>query len=73
MDLSPSDISKLICLAGKIDSKEDIIYETLPEDLLTGEWIEDEHQDFYVYALTYDKEVIIELLADFKAGVWPEQ
>lgn len=72
-DLSPSDISKLICLAGKIDAKEDIIYETLPEELLTGEWIEDEHQGYHVYALTYDKEVITELLADFQAGEWPEQ
>ncbi len=72
-DLSPSDISKLICLAGKIDPKEDIIYETLPEDLLTGEWIKDEYQGYQVYALTYDKEVITELLADFQTGVWPEQ
>jgi len=72
-DLSPSDISKLICLAGMMDAKEDIIYETLPEDLLTGEWIEDEHQGYHVYALTYDKEVISQLLADFQAGTWPEQ
>ena len=72
-DLSPSDISKLICLAGMMDAKEDIIYETLPDDLLTGEWIEDEHLGYYVYALTYDKEVITELLADFQAGTWPEQ
>jgi len=72
-DLSPSDISKLICLAGKIDPKEDIIYETLPEDLLTGEWIEDEYQGYYVYALTYDKEVISQLLADFQMGIRPGQ
>ena len=72
-DLSPSDISKLICLVGMMDAKEDIIYEALPEDLLTGEWIEDEHQGYHVYALTYDKEVITELLADFQAGEWPEQ
>ena len=72
-DLSPSDISKVICLAGKIDYKEDIIYETLPEDLLTGEWVLDEYQGYKVYALTYDEEVISELLASFQAGLWPEQ
>lgn len=72
-DFSPSDISKMICLVAMIDPQEDIIYQPIPEDLLVGEWVMDEYQGYQVYALTYDKEVITELLANFQAGVWPEQ
>jgi len=72
-DFSPSDISMLTCLAAKIDPKKDIVYQSIPDDLLQGEWVLDEYQEDLVYALTYDKEVIIEMLADFQAGIRPEQ
>jgi hypothetical protein len=58
----------LTCLAAMIDPQEDIVYQSIPEDLLVGAWVLDESQDFQVYALTYDKEIISELLADFQAG-----
>ena len=67
-DFSPSDISMLTCLAAMIDPQEDIVYQSIPEDLLVGAWVLDESQDLQVYALTYDKEIISELLADFQAG-----
>jgi LCP family protein required for cell wall assembly len=72
-DFSPSDISMLTCLAAKIDPQKDIVYQSIPDDLLLGEWVLDEYQGYQVYALTYDKEVITKLLADFQAGTWPEQ
>ena len=71
-DFSPSDITMITCLVAMIDPKEDIIYRSIPEDLLLGAWVLDEYQGYQVYALTYDKEVITELLAAFQAGLWTE-
>ncbi len=72
-DFSPSDISMLTCLTAKIDPQKDIVYQSIPDDLLLGEWVLDEYQGYQVYALTYDKEVIFKLLADFQAGIRPEK
>ena len=73
-DLSPADISQMICLAALIDTKEDIIYETLitsQEETQASKWILDEYQGFQVYAIVLDNEALYQRLADFQAGVWP--
>ncbi len=72
-DFSPSDISQITCLLAMIDSKEDIVYQPIPEDLLVGAWVMDDFQGYQVYALTYDKEVISDLLAKFQVGEWLEE
>lgn len=35
-DLSPSDVSKLLCLAEKVDPREDVVYKPIPEDMTEG-------------------------------------
>lgn len=72
-DFSPSDISQMTCLLAMIDPKEDIIYQAIPEDLLVGAWVMDDFQGYEVYALTYDQEVISDLLAKFQVGEWLEE
>jgi LCP family protein required for cell wall assembly len=72
-DLSPDQISQLICLAGMIDQKEDINFYTLPEDLVSEERIYDSAREIYTYALTGDEEQIREFLEAFQRGDWPEE
>jgi len=75
-DFSASDIGKMACLGALIDPKEDIIFETVipvEEEANIGQWVMDEYQGYQVYALFYDKAVLTQRLADFQAGIWPEQ
>jgi LCP family protein required for cell wall assembly len=70
-DLSPSDVSKLICLAEKVDPREDVAYEAVPDSMTEGEWIMDEYQGYKVNALTYEEEEMRELFSNFQKGLWP--
>ncbi len=73
-DLSPADISQMICLAAVIDTKEDIIYETLitgEEETSSSRWIQDEYQGFQVFAIVMDNEILQQRLTDFQSGIWP--
>jgi len=75
-DFSAADVSKFACLAAKIDPREDIFYETVipvEEEGSLGQWVTDDYAARQVYALIYDKDVITQRLADFQAGLWPEQ
>ena len=75
-DVSAADVSQMICLAAMIDPKEDIIFETLipvEEEANIGQWVMDDYAGYQVYALIYDMDVISQRLADFQAGIWPEQ
>ncbi len=75
-DFSAADIGKMACLGALIDPKEDLIFETVipvEEEANIGQWVMDEYQGYQVYALFYDKAVLTQRLADFQAGIWPEQ
>lgn len=75
-DFSAADVSKMACMAALIDPKEDIIFDNVipvEEEAQIGQWIEDEYLGYKVYALSYDREVLTQKLADFQAGIWPEQ
>lgn len=75
-DVSAADVSQVICMASMIDAQEDIIFETLipvEEEANIGQWVMDDYAGYQVYALIYDKDVITQRLADFQAGIWPEQ
>jgi len=75
-DFSAADVTKMACMAALIDPKEDIIYDNVipvEEEAQIGKWIQDEYQGYKVYALFYDREVLTQKLADFQAGIWPEQ
>lgn len=71
MDFSPSDISKLLCLASKIDLQEDVIFLNFPKELVDEERLYDEVHNYDAYALTYDLEDLRVLLAKFQLGIWP--
>jgi LCP family protein required for cell wall assembly len=67
-DLSPSEISKLICLAEKVDPDKDISFQEIPQPLMKGAWIRDDHLGYIAYALTYDPQEIQRFMADFEDG-----
>ena len=71
MDLTPNEISKLICLVSRIDRQEDIVFAEFPRDLLQEERVYDEVQDGEMYVLIPDHDDVVGLLADFQAGRWP--
>jgi LCP family protein required for cell wall assembly len=70
-DLSPADISKLICLAGMLEHKEDIDFITLPSDLVEQQRVYDPGSNTNTAALVGDDGQIRQLLSDFQLGVWP--
>ena len=70
-DLSPSQISQLVCLAGRIDQNQDIAFETLPQDMVEQKMIFDEARGINTSALEGDTERISELLSQLQAGTWP--
>jgi LCP family protein required for cell wall assembly len=70
-DLSPDDISQLICLAGMIDYQEDIQFVTLPEELMDEQFVYDDYRDINTAALIGDEVKIRELLLEFQQGIWP--
>ncbi|NOQ39247.1 MAG: hypothetical protein GQ562_02935 [Anaerolineales bacterium] len=70
-DLSPDQISQLICLAGKIDYKQDVFFETLPEALMNQTMVYDPVRNINTSALVGDTAGIRSLIEDFQAGIWP--
>jgi LCP family protein required for cell wall assembly len=71
MDFSPNEISKLLCLAARIDLQEDVTYLNFPQDLVSEGRIYDEVHGYDAYALSYDQEEVRVLLAKFQLGIWP--
>jgi LCP family protein required for cell wall assembly len=71
MDLTPNEISKLICLVSRIDREEDIQFVSFPRQLLKEERVYDQVQQGEMYVLIPDHDELVGLLADFQAGRWP--
>lgn len=71
LDLSPAEISQLLCLASKIDKEEDVSFATLPETLLTPQRVKDDVRGVSTFAFLPDEEGITNLLIDFQQGLWP--
>jgi LCP family protein required for cell wall assembly len=70
-DLSPAEISQLICLAGMLDSQEDLTFATLPEEMLEEKLMFDPARNVNTYALVGDNQLLAELLLEFDQGLWP--
>ena len=70
-DLSPDQISQLVCLAAKIDYKEDVSFVTLPETLMTETMVFDPTRNINTFALLGDTINIRSLLEYYQAGIWP--
>ncbi len=71
-DLSPEEITQLICLVGMIDYQEDIVFPSLPVDLLVEQTVYDTVLETNTAALVGDEEQIRSLLIDFQNGTWPQ-
>ena len=70
-DLSPADISQLVCLAGMLDYEQDIKYLSLPEDSMLEQMVFDPARGINTAALIVDKERIFQLITEFQLGTMP--
>ncbi len=75
-DFSTGDITQMACLAVHIDPGEDLVFENIvPTELIdaAGQFVWDDFREESVFALVVDKELIIQRLTEFQAGIWPPQ
>jgi LCP family protein required for cell wall assembly len=70
-DLSPAEISQLVCLAGMLDFQEDIIFSSVPGDMMTEQMVYDSVRAINTAALVGDEGRIRDLFSDFQSGIWP--
>lgn len=70
-DLSPAEISQLVCLAGMLDYQEDLTFVTLPEELMDEQMVFDTTRGLNTAALVGDNDRIRQLLSDFDQRLWP--
>ena len=70
-DLSPADISQLICLAAMLDYQEDIHFVTIPTELMLEQMVYDPARGINTAALVGDEGKIRDLISEYKQGIWP--
>ena len=70
-DLSPADISQLVCLAAMLDYQEDLQFETVPTDFMEEQMVYDPARGINTAALVGDETKIRNLIADYLRGIWP--
>jgi LCP family protein required for cell wall assembly len=70
-DLSPAEISQLVCLVGMLDFQEDINFSSIPQDLMTEQMVYDPIRAINTAALLGDEEKIRDVIRDFQLGIWP--
>lgn len=70
-DLSPADISQLICLAAMLDYEEDIHFETVPTEFMEEQMVYDPTRGINTAALVGDEQKIRSLIAEYQQGIWP--
>jgi anionic cell wall polymer biosynthesis LytR-Cps2A-Psr (LCP) family protein len=71
-DLSPSQLSQLACLAPRI-SRENLIFTSLPRDLLKAGRAYDPHLEASTFIWEADYDILRDYIARFQAGTWPDQ
>jgi LCP family protein required for cell wall assembly len=69
-DLSPSEISQLVCL-GQSLTNENTTTVAFPDDMFGSGSIYDPYRQVYTYILDVDFNQIRTYLADFMRGTWP--
>jgi LCP family protein required for cell wall assembly len=73
-DLSTGEITQMACLATYIDPGEDLVFDNIvPLEIIddAGQLVWDNYREEQVFALVVDKDLIVQRLADFQAGIWP--
>ncbi|MEA2007523.1 MAG: LCP family protein [Chloroflexota bacterium] len=71
LSLSPANISALLCLAGKIDPQQDIVFAHIPNEMLVLTWRYDQVRGVQTSALTVDNDKMRDLIDEFQRGIWP--
>ena len=69
-DLSPAEISQLVCLAGMIDPQAQVSFVSIPADQLREGRVYDPYLDYQPSVLLYDPDALRQLAARFNAGSW---
>ncbi len=69
-DLSPAQISQLVCLLPKLND-ENIIFGSIPEDEFTPTKQWDDYLGYYTFVLDIDKDRLLDYFARFQSGEWP--
>jgi LCP family protein required for cell wall assembly len=69
-DLSPNDISKLMCI-GQLLTKDNTTTVAFPDDMFTSGSIYDPYREVYTYILEADYNQIRTYITDFMNGIWP--
>jgi len=67
-DLSPAEISQLICLAEKVDPQSGIIFQEMPQGMLREDRVYDPYLDYWPYVLLYDREEITRFVSGYLDG-----
>jgi polyisoprenyl-teichoic acid--peptidoglycan teichoic acid transferase len=62
-DLSPAEITQLVCLGEKLDPEQDIKFYNIPKDKLREDWIYDPYLDYQPSVLLYDQDDIRRMVA----------
>jgi LCP family protein required for cell wall assembly len=70
-DLSPAEISQLVCLVGMLDFQEDIHFSSIPQDVMSEQLVYDPVRAINTAALVGDEERIKDVFSDFKLGFLP--
>jgi LCP family protein required for cell wall assembly len=70
-DLSPADISQLLCLAGMLDFQQDILFSSLPEDVMIEQMVYDPVRAIDTAAIVGNDERIGDILRNFQTGINP--
>lgn len=71
LSLSPAEISSLLCLAGRINPQEDVVFTHIPNGMLTLSWRYDQIRGVQTSVLTADNEKMRDLIDEFQRGIWP--
>lgn len=71
-DLSPQQISQLACLLPHI-SRENLLFASLPKDILEPTSIFSPQQKDYTFVLSVDNAVVRDYIQRFMDGTWPDK
>ena len=70
-DLSPAEISQLVCLVGMLDFQEDINFTSIPTDAMAEQLVYDPVRAIDTAALIGDEDKIRSVIEDFQHGFKP--
>jgi LCP family protein required for cell wall assembly len=69
-DLSPAEISQLVCLVEMIDPQDQISFVNIPDNQLWEDRVYDPYLDYQPSVLLYDPDTIRKLAGRFNSGSW---